>query len=259
MNRRLIDAHIHLDMYSDEERILLLKELEASYVDALVAVSKDLSSSHRQLESARFDSRIKAAIGWHPEQAVPSEEELQAILNLIDENHHLLTTVGEVGLPYYLRQKKADLDLLPYVKALEKFIQKAAHTKLPIVLHAVYEDAAAVCDLLEAYSIMSAHFHWFKGEDAVLKRILANGYVVSVTPDVVYKEKIQHIVEQTPLSQLMVETDGPWPFEERFSGKLTHPSMMHESVQKIADIKRMNADEVYKSIYETTKAFYRIE
>ncbi|WP_301109940.1 TatD family hydrolase [Sporosarcina sp.] len=259
MNRRVIDAHIHLDMYNDDERALILKELEGHSVDALVAVSNDLASSCRQLEFARIDSRIKPAIGWHPEQNVPGEEEIQAILKLIDENQHGLTAIGEVGLPYYLRQEKPKLKLAAYVEVLETFIRKAAHTKLPIVLHAVYEDAEVVCDLLEAHSITHAHFHWFKGEDAVLQRILANGYMVSVTPEVLYREKIQRVVEQTPLSQLMVETDGPWPFEERFSGHMTHPSMMHDSIQKIADIKRMNEDEVYQSIYETTKEFYWID
>lgn len=259
MSRRLIDAHIHLDMYEDGERIVLLDKLEESSVDALVTVSSNLASSNRQLELAGLDNRIKPAIGYHPEQALPAEEELQIILNVIDQNSHRLTAIGEVGLPYYTRQEQPDLEVEPYIEVLEQFIRKAKGYELPIVLHAVYEDAALVCDLLESYSIEKAHFHWFKGEDAILKRILANGYVVSVTPDVTYKVKVQHIVDQTPLSQLMVETDGPWPFEGHFSGKVTHPSMMHKSIQTIAEIKHLNIDEVYRKIYATTRNFYRIE
>ncbi|WP_143759464.1 TatD family hydrolase [Sporosarcina newyorkensis] len=259
MSRCLIDAHIHLDMYKDEERTLLLNTLEESSVDALVAVSNNLASSDRQLELAGLDNRIKPAIGYHPEQTLPAEEEFLAMLNIIDQNSHRLTAIGEVGLPYYMRQEYPDLEVAPYIEVLEQFIRKAKDYELPIALHAVYEDAALVCDLLEAYSIEKAHFHWFKGEDTILKRILANGYVVSVTPDVTYKAKVQHIVDQTPLSQLMVETDGPWPFEGHFKGELTHPSMMHKSIQTIAEIKHLNVDEVYRKIYATTRDFYRIE
>ncbi|WP_153730966.1 TatD family hydrolase [Sporosarcina obsidiansis] len=258
MNRRLIDAHIHLDMYKEEEQNVILRELEEIGVDALIAVPNDLASSHRQLELARLDSRIKPAIGYHPEQTLPSEDELQAILYLITENNRQLTAIGEVGLPYYLRQEQPDLEVAPYLEVLEQFIRKAAQTKLPVVLHAVYNDAESVCDLLETYSIPAAHFHWFKGNDRILERILANGYVISVTPDIVYKQKIQHIAKQTPLSQLLVETDGPWPFEGPFSEKMTHPSMLHQSIQMISQIKRIDVEEVYQRVYETTRSFYQL-
>jgi TatD DNase family protein len=39
-----------------------------------------------------------------------------------------------------------------------------------------------------------------------------NGYFISVTPDVVYDEEIQLLVQRYPLEQMMIETDGPWPF-----------------------------------------------
>ncbi|ARD48355.1 TatD family hydrolase [Sporosarcina sp. P33] len=258
MKRYVIDSHIHLDMYEEKDRVKILSELDENDVTALVAVSNDLASSYRQLELSGIDSRIKAAVGYHPEQAVPADEELQAILHVIDQTEHRLTAIGEVGLPYYLRQQQPELDMAPYLNMLECFVQKAAEYELPIALHAVYEDADIVCDLLEVYNVSRAHFHWFKGDDSVLQRIIANGYMVSVTPEVTYRPKIQHIVQQIPLLQLMVESDGPWPFEESFAGKLTHPSMLHESIKSIAGIKRMNAEDVYNEIYEATRRFYRI-
>lgn len=258
MNRNVIDAHIHLDMYTDHERLQILKELEETSVESLIAVSNNLASSLRQLEFARMDSRVKPAIGYHPEQSLPSERELEGIMQLIDDNREGLIAIGEVGLPYYLRQDKPEVDVAPYVSLLERFMQKAVDCDLPIVLHAIYEDAELVCDMLESYHIRQAHFHWFKGNDAVLERMLAKGYVLSVTPDVTYEQEIQHIVKQTPLSQLMVETDGPWPFKGRFAEKMTHPSMMHHSIDTIADIKGMRVEEVYRQIYQTTKKFYRL-
>lgn len=258
MNRNVIDAHIHLDMYEDKERVQILDELEATSVESLIAVSNNLASSLRQLEFARMDSRVKPAIGYHPEQSLPSERELEGIMQLIDDNHDCLIAIGEVGLPYYLRQDEPEVDVVPYVSLLERFMQKAVDCDLPIVLHAIYEDAELVCDMLESNHIRQAHFHWFKGNDAVLERMLAKGYVLSVTPDVTYEQEIQHIVKQTPLSQLMVETDGPWPFKGRFAEKMTHPSMMHHSIDTIADIKGMRVEEVYRQIYQTTKKFYRL-
>ncbi|WP_432353655.1 TatD family hydrolase [Sporosarcina sp. A2] len=259
MRHNLLDAHIHLDMYEEVDRTRLMKELEAMSVNALIAVSNNLESSYRTLELARLDSRVKPAIGYHPEQPVPSDNALAEIMELIDDKQDQIIAIGEVGLPYYLRKENPELELQPYLELLEKFIIKAVACELPIVLHAVYEDASIVCDLLEKHHVLKAHFHWFKGSDAVLERILSNGYVISVTPDVTYKPKIQHLVKQTPLSQLMVETDGPWPFEGPFSGEMTHPSMMHHSVQAIAELKKLDVEETYRQLYVSTKNFYRID
>ncbi|MGG0643790.1 TatD family hydrolase [Sporosarcina gallistercoris] len=258
MYRKIIDAHIHLDMYADTERLQILNGLEQTSAESLIAVSTNLASSLRQLEFAQMDSRIKPAIGYHPEQLLPSEREIEGIMQLIDANRDVLVAVGEVGLPYYLRQDEPEMDVGPYVVLLERFMQKAVACDLPIVLHAVYQDAELVCDLLESYDITKAHFHWFKGDDAVLERMLRNGYVLSVTPDVTYEQEIQHIVKQTPLSQLMVETDGPWPFKGQFAKKMTHPSMMHQSLYTIAHIKGISLEKTYHQIYETTRNFYRL-
>ncbi|MDW0111212.1 TatD family hydrolase [Sporosarcina aquimarina] len=258
MNQRLIDAHIHLDMYDEAERIHLMDSLKDNSVNALIAVSNNYESSIHQLELSRSDSRIKPALGYHPEQQLPSEAEVQSILKLIDENHEKLIAIGEVGLPYYLRKEQPKLEITPYVELLETFIKKAVQWDLPIVLHAVYEDAGMVCNLLEKYRVSRAHFHWFKGSDDVLEKVLSNNYVISVTPDVTYKPKIQRLVKQTPLSQLMIETDGPWPFEGQFTGQTTQPSMMHESVRTIAELKELQPEVVYREIFETTKTFYRI-
>ena len=255
---RLIDAHVHLDTYEVGNQTELLQTLEESSVDYLIAVSTDRDSAYRHLQLAEQDCRVKPAIGYHPEQALPSDKELLAILQLLEERNNEWIAIGEVGLPYYLRQDHPELCVQSYIDVLELFIKKAAQYDLPIVLHAVYEDVEIACDLLEKHNIIHAHFHWFKGSDAVLERIITNGYRVSVTPDVMYKKKIQHLVKQTPLSQLMVETDGPWPFEGEFSGKVTHPSMMHKSVQMIAKLKGMELSETYRQLYETTMNFYRL-
>ena len=88
--------------------------------------------------------------------------------------------------------------------------------------------------------------------------MMENGYYISVTPDVVYKEKIQKIVHSYPLEKIMIETDGPWPFEGPFWGKMTHPDMMKKSITMIAKIKTLSETEVSKIVYENTKKFYKI-
>lgn len=56
-------------------------------------------------------------------------------------------------------------------------------------------------------------FIGFKGSETTMERMMRNGYYISITPDVLHKEKIRKIVSYYPLEYMMVETDGPWDFK----------------------------------------------
>lgn len=73
-----------------------------------------------------------------------------------------------------------------------------------------------------------------------------------------YKEKIQQLVHQYPLEQMMIETDGPWPFEGPFLGRMTHPNMMIQSIKAIAKIKKWSVEEVSERLWKNTKLFYQL-
>jgi len=248
----LIDAHIHLDQYNDGEIPSLLEEVET-----LIAVSMQLSSCQRTLDTAKTYPKVKAAFGFHPEQPLPSQIEENALFDWIRSHKDDMVAVGEVGLPYYLRQEKA-LDVRPYEALLERFIVLAKELKKPIVLHAVYEDATIVCDLLEKHQHRQAHFHWFKGDEAVVKRMIRQGYFISITPDALYEEEIQRLIQVYPIDLMMVETDGPWPFEGPFTNKRTSPWMMHTTLEVIASIKGLSIQEAAQIIMQNTKTFYQL-
>ena len=255
---KMIDAHIHLDQYKDQEIESILKSSDS--IQALLSVSFDLESCKRNLELSRKYPKVKPAFGFHPEQSLPAEQVLSKLIEWMNQHRTEMISVGEVGLPYYLRldQKLSRPQYGQSIELLETFMKLAKKWDKPIVLHAVYDDAPIVCDLLEKHSVTKAHFHWFKGDEMTTMRMIQNRYYISVTPEIVYKEKIQNLVQSYPLEQMMIETDGPWPFEGPFSGKMTHPAMMRESIFKIAEIKNLSETEVSERLVENTKKFYGI-
>ncbi len=248
----LIDAHIHLDQYEEHEIGFLLAQ-----VKHVMAVSTDLASCQKNIKLVACYPNVKAAYGFHPEQALLSAEEEEALFTWIRLHAEEMIAVGEVGLPYYLKQEN-DVDYTPYISLLERFIVLAKELKKPIVLHAVYEDASIACDLLEKHGVTHAHFHWFKGNDEVIQRMIHNGYVISITPDCTYETEIQQLVKKYPLELIMVETDGPWPFEGPFTNKRTSPQMMHKSIEVIATLKGLSVQEVAYRLTQNTTAFYNL-
>ncbi|GGO00289.1 TatD family hydrolase [Saccharibacillus kuerlensis] len=171
-----------------------------------------------------------------------------------------MTAVGEVGLPYYSRLEAAErgetLDEAGYIRLLERFIAFAARHNLPIVLHAVYEDADIACDLLERHGVTQAHFHWFKGSEATVQRMIANGFFISFTPDLLYEEEIRQLALLYPESLVMSETDGPWPFEGPFEGRSTHPSMTAEVCREWARLRGLDESEARAQLLENARRFY---
>ncbi|WP_369688898.1 TatD family hydrolase [Bacillus sp. FJAT-26390] len=258
-----IDAHLHLDLYAEEERDSLLEDAFAEGVAAVVAVSMHLQSSVVNREIAnRFDGRVHPAYGFHPEQPLPPEAELDELFAWIRLRHAAgeRFAIGEVGLPYYTRleasQAGLPFDEKPYLELLERFAALAGELDRPIVLHAVYEDADKACDLLEKHGVRRAHFHWFKGSEDVVRRMAASGYMVSITPDVAYEEEIQRLVAQYRVEQLMVETDGPWPFEGPYAGQPTRPAMAADAAKHIAQIKQLPALQAAEILLANTRRFY---
>ncbi len=262
-----IDAHLHVDLYAAEERDPLLEKAFAEGVAAVVAVSMHLQSSIVNREIAlRYTGRVHPAYGFHPEQPIPAEAELDELFAWIRLRHAAgeRFAIGEVGLPYYTRteaeeaQAGVSFDEKPYLELLERFAALAAELDRPIVLHAVYEDADKACDILEKHGVRKAHFHWFKGGANTVRRMAASGYMISVTPDIAYEEEIQRLAEQYPLEQLMVETDGPWPFEGPYASQPTRPAMAADAARHIAAIKQQPARRVAEILLANTRRFYGI-
>jgi TatD DNase family protein len=258
------DAHIHLDMYEDNEVQRIIEELTSSPVKGLICVSRHRDSCIiTQNLLRRYPKQIFAAYGFHPEQELPSDTELKQLLQWIAVHCAEMTAIGEVGLPYYMRQEAqaqgAAFELKPYVELLEQFLSLARSLHKPVVLHAVYEDADLVCDLLTKHGIDKAHFHWFKGSKTTMARMIAAEYCISITPDVLYESEIQELVASYPIELMMVETDGPWPFEGPFTGMSTHPKMILQVIEQIASIKQLSIEAAAKAILQTTRQFYSLD
>jgi TatD DNase family protein len=259
----LIDAHIHLDLYAPEERQRMMGELTESGVEAVIAVSMGQESCEANLLLAREQpAAVWPAFGFHPEQPLAGSAEMDRLFAWIRSHAGEMAAVGEVGLPYYTRveaeKRGKPFELAPYVALLERFVLLAKELDKPLVLHAVYEDADTACSLLERHGVTRAHFHWFKGAEETIRRMAANGYFVSFTPDIAYEPEIRRLAELYPPGQVMAETDGPWPFEGPFAGQMTHPRMTGDVVRVWSEIHGIPLPEARRLLYGNTKRFYRM-
>ncbi|RBW69215.1 TatD family deoxyribonuclease [Bacillus taeanensis] len=256
----MIDAHIHLDQYNREDLPAYIEKWKKAGIKGAVSVSTNLRSSYDTLELAnQFPDFVIPCIGFHPEQPLPAECELNELLTLIRSERHTISAIGEIGLPHYSYENSKFPSLQHYIELLKIFIEKAKQLSLPVVLHAVHDKAAIVYELLQKYEGVNAHFHWLKAEKKLLQLIIEAGYFISVTPEICYRERDRQLVSQVPLSQLMLETDGPWPYHEIFENTKTTPLLLKEVVQKTAEIKKISSKNVKDLTTKNTAHFYRYD
>lgn len=254
----MIDAHIHLDQYEKEQLRSLIPHWCHEGIEHVVAVSMNLSSARKILAlKEQFGHFILPAIGYHPEQPLPSKEELYQLTKLIRLNVHRLAAIGEVGLPYYERDRLFELhNKNEYIYILEHFLELSVKHNLPVALHAVHDTAETALRLLQKYRIKKAHFHWLKAPKSIVSEIIQQGYVISVTPEVCYRERDQELAKLVPLSQLLIETDGPWSYEGPFKNFETTPLLLKEICKVLANIKHKELEEVMMHTTKNAKKLY---
>jgi len=242
----VIDSHCHLHDPAYRDLRETLTRAVAHEVWGVVAVGCDLATNARTLEaSAAYPKAVWACLGCHPEwplndQAVEQVEEQVA-------THHARTVgLGEVGLPWYSLESASDpAGLMARGRArLERLLGLAARYDLPVALHAPHGAAVSALELLRRRGIERAVFHWHKAPAEVTREVVAAGYYVSVTPEVVYRQRDREMIEWLPLESLLVETDGPWPYKNEFSGLKTEPWMASRVAEEVAKLKHLPVDEV---------------
>ncbi|MDO4698559.1 MAG: TatD family hydrolase [Pasteurellaceae bacterium] len=250
----MFDTHIHLDQFTDSQ---IAEILENHNLQGVVAVATDLASSQRLLKLKSQFPKIHCCAGFHPEQPLPSQTEIDRLFAFLEKNRSQLIACGEVGLPHYLKRENPTLDYQPYIALLERFIQFCKGADLPINLHIVYDDALIALELLAKYQVRKAHFHWFKASADVVQKVLETDYVVSLTPDILWNEKTQYIARTFPLERLLIETDAPWQHD----GFATHDiaGQLVAVIEKIAEIKGISAPIVSRQLERSSRSFYRIE
>jgi TatD DNase family protein len=248
----MFDAHIHLDQYDDIDR--KIEQWRTAGVTGVVAVSTDLRSSYDTLAlKQKYPDFILPAIGFHPEQPLPSNQDVEEWRRLLSAERHLISAIGEVGLPYYTSQQARKET---YIEFLDDMILTAKNEDLPVILHAVHSDTPVAYELLVKRNIKKAHFHWLKAPSAVVQQITSSGYYVSVTPEACYRERDEMLVHHVPIDRLLVETDGPWPFSGSFQHIDTSPLLIWDVTKKVASLKGIPLEEAIQQLKANTVTLY---
>lgn len=251
----VIDSHCHLHDPAFADTRDALRVALTYDVWGVVAVGCDPASNEATLAAAAaLPKAVWACLGYHPDWAQLGDEDLDRVEEQLARHRGRIVALGEIGLPWYSLEGDGDAAtrMADGRARLERLLRLAARWDLPVALHAPHGAAGAALEALRRHRIEQAVFHWHKAPDDVTRAIVDAGYLVSVTPEVVYRERDRQMVESLPLDSLLVESDGPWPYRGEFDGLPSGPWLASRVAEEVAKLKRLPVDDVMFRLAENT-------
>lgn len=242
----VIDSHCHLHDPAFKDVPDALRVALTYDVWGVIAVGCDAATNARTLEiAAQARKTVWACLGFHPDWEQLTDADLEAVERQVTEQHARVVALGEIGLPWYSLEGKADAaERLTRARArLDRLLRLAARYDLAVSLHAPHGASVSALEALKRHRIERAVFHWHKASVDTTRAIVDAGYLVSVTPEVVYRDRDRELVEMVPLDSLLVESDAPWPYEAEFKGMESGPWLASRVAEEIAKIKREPIEE----------------
>ncbi|HVT12601.1 MAG TPA: Qat anti-phage system TatD family nuclease QatD [Fimbriimonadaceae bacterium] len=203
LSGEFVDAHCHLDLYPDMEKVAA--SCETAQV-ATLAVTTTPRAWPRNRDLAAKIQLVEPALGLHPQLVADHASELTLWEQYLPEARF----VGEVGLdasPRYYRsfeQQKVVFGqvLLACAEAGGKVLS----------IHSV-RAATAVLDMVEQYLPSSKGvviLHWFTGTLAEVKRAIELDCYFSINRGMLQRPHASRLLRMIPLDRLLTETDGPF-------------------------------------------------
>jgi TatD DNase family protein len=247
MAAMVIDSHCHLHDAAFRDVRETLRTSLAYDVWGVIAVGSDPETNEVTLAAAAAHRKsVWACVGFHPESTRLGDEDLDRVEQQIHDHHARIVGIGEVGLPWYSLQDAPDAAarLARGRERLHRLLALAVRYDVPVSLHAPHGAAAEALEALRRHGVERAVFHWHKATADVTRAIVEAGYLVSVTPDVVYRDRDRAVAAEVPLASLLVESDAPWPYGGEFAGFPCGPWFAARVAEEIAKIKRLPVDDV---------------
>jgi TatD DNase family protein len=250
---KLIDTHAHLDELEDLAKAV--DEAKQAGLVAIIAVGQDRESNVKILEmSEKYKGFVYPALGLHPWSLGKTDAKKMGLtLRQIEDNIEKTVGIGEIGLDYDKRVI-ATADKEQQKEAFKAVLELAARYDKPVSVHARYSWKDSF-DLVKESGVKRAVFHWYTGFSSVLREIIAGGYFISATPAGEYHDEHRRAIRETPLQNLLLETDCPVTYgrETKYQAR---PADVIRALGAAAQIKDVSENVVADKTTENALRFF---
>lgn len=230
----MLDVHCHIDQYKNPNQLAIKSEKKG-----IITLGVTNLPTHYELgfPHVRKYKKVRLALGMHPLLANQHSREFSKFKELLDTTSY----IGEVGLDYS-NEGLPTKDI--QVGTLKRIFRLIRDKKKIVSLHSRRAEKK-VFELLQEYNIKLGIFHWYSGPLGLIDEISEAGYYFSVNTAMINSKKGAKIISRIPLSNLLVETDGPFI---KYKGRDVEPMDVKDIYAYLAKERGMSIVEMDKLI-----------
>jgi TatD DNase family protein len=241
MKALLVDAHAHLDQYSDSELPEVLQEIEETRT-LTISTAMNPETYRRAQELAGRCRYVIPTFGIHPWDAHEYAGRMTQFDALIEESPML----GEIGLDYHFVQDVRRYG--PQREVFGHFLAAARDQGKVVNLHTKGAEAE-ILDLLLRFEIERAIVHWYSGPLDLLLELSRLDCYFTIGVEVLRSEKIRQIASELPMDRILTETDNPGAWEW-LTGERGMPEMIDDVISTLAEVRRTSEQEMERTVLE---------
>lgn len=253
----LTDTHIHL--YSEDyedDRDELIENAFKQHIERFFLPAIDSETTHAMYDlEARYPEHVFLMMGLHPTHVQENfEDELKHVEEQFGQRRFY--AVGEIGID--LHWDKSTLAIQQ--EAFRRQIRLAKKHKLPVVIHCrkAFDEVFEVLEEEKSDDLFGI-FHCFTGNLDQAKRALSYNLKLGIGGVVTFKNGgINNFLDQVPLKDIVLETDGPYLAPSPFRGKRNEPEYLLKIAEKIADIYQKPLAEIAQITTQNSKDIFGI-
>jgi TatD DNase family protein len=245
---KLIDCHVHLDPFSDDEVGQIMVRAQDAGVGAVITAGTTPESSARAVQLATTFPSIFAGVGVHPmDLTAPIDEHAYKTLRDLATSTDRVVTISEIGLDFM----EGMPDRAVQYQAFREQIRLARELSLPIVFHSreAHTETLKVLREERAYEVGGA-MHYFQGDVATARQAIDLGFYISLARPLLRLPELQEVAAQLPLESIVIETDAaPQPFKAKRES-WTEPRHSRAVAEKLAELQHVPIEQIEEA---TTK------
>lgn len=254
----IFDTHAHLDSEQFEEDFdVIIQNIINKKISLIVNPGCDIPTSKKSVELSEKYDFIYSAVGFHPHEAKYMDQDaIKEIENLAILNNKVVA-IGEIGLDYYYDFSPRDIQEDVFAEQMEL----ANKLNLPFIIHS--RDASNdTYEMVKKYkNNVDCVLHCYSQSKEMAKLYLDLGCYLSFAGPVTFKKStnLQEVAKYTPLDRIFIETDSPYLSPEPKRGKKNEPSNIIYTGKKIAELKEISEEQLFKSTYNNAVRFFKLD
>lgn len=267
---KLVDVHCHIEGEKFEGDLSeVIERARISGLGAIINSGTSPDANRKVLSLTKKYDIIKASFGIYPIDAIikdfkdladDSPREIKEFdykdeINWIKENKNHCVSIGEVGLDFKVVKEHKDFEKIKeaQIRVFKDTIKLAKELDKPIVIHSRGAELECI-ELLEKHEVKKVLMHCFSGKKSLIKRIVDNGWYLSIPAVITRLLHFRMMAEIVPLNQILTETDAP--YLAPVLGERSEPRDVAVTTQEIAKIKNLTEEEVKNQIWENAKKLF---